>query len=86
MYYISNKLVSKPRQDLEFYQAKDGESTFAEIIVPNGKNIIVGCVYKHHTIEIEEFEKYLIPTLKKKLKKKKSQPLLLVILTLICLN
>ena len=69
--YISNKLVSKPRKDLEFYQAKDVESTFAEIIVPNGKNIIVGCVYKHHTIEINDFEKLFLPKLRKINKEKK---------------
>ena len=39
--YISNKLISKPRTDLEIYQAKDVESTFVEIIMPKGKNIIV---------------------------------------------
>ena len=70
--YISNKLISKPRHDLEFYQAKDVESTFAEIIVPNGKNIIIGCIYKHHTIEIDQFERHLLPTLKKVNKEKKT--------------
>jgi len=69
--YISNKLISKPRKDLEFYQAKDVESTFAEIIIPNGKNIIIGCIYKHHTIEIEDFEKLFLPKLKKANKEKK---------------
>ena len=69
--YISNNLISKPRKDLEIYQAKDVESTFAEIIVPNGKNIIIGCVYKHHTIEPNDFENLLLPTLKKSNKEKK---------------
>ena len=49
----------------------DVESTFSEIIVPNGKNIIVGCVYKHHTIDANEFEKLLLPTLRKANKEKK---------------
>ncbi len=49
--YISNKLISKPRKDLEIYEPMKVESTFSEIIIPNGKNIIVGCVYKHHTID-----------------------------------
>jgi len=69
--YISNKLISKPRKDLEIYQSRDVESTFSEIIVPNGKNIIVGCVYKHHTIDANEFEKLLLPTLRKANKEKK---------------
>ena len=69
--YISNKLIFKPRPDLEIYQAKDIESTFTEIIMPKGKNIIVGCIYKHHTIDQIEFAKQLIPLLEKTNKEKK---------------
>ena len=69
--YISNKLISKPRKDLEIYQSRDVESTFSEIVIPNGKNIIVGCVYKHHTIDPKDFENLLIPTLQKANKEKK---------------
>ena len=69
--YISNKLIFKPRPDLEIYQAKDIESTFTEIIMPTGKNIIVGCIYKHHTIDQIEFAKQLIPLLEKTNKEKK---------------
>lgn len=69
--YISNKLISKPRKDLEIYQSKDIESTFCEIIIPNGKNIIVGCVYKHHTIDSKDFENIFLPTLQKANKEKK---------------
>ena len=35
--YISKKHIHKPRKDLEIYQSKEIESTFAEILVPNGK-------------------------------------------------
>ena len=59
--YISNKLIFKPRTDLEIYQAKDIESTFAEIIMPKGKNIIVGCIYKHHTIDQNVFANLIHP-------------------------
>ena len=69
--YISNKLISKPRKDLEIYESKKVESTFSEIIIPNGKNIIVGCVYKHHTIDPKEFENLFLPTLQKANKEKK---------------
>ena len=48
------------------------ESTFSEIIIPNGKNIIVGCVYKHYTIDPKEFENLLLPTLQKANKEKKT--------------
>jgi len=69
--YISNKLISKPRKDLEIYESMKVESTFSEIIVPNGKNIIVGCVYKHHTIDPKEFENLFLPVLRKANKEKK---------------
>jgi len=69
--YISNNLISKPRKDLEIYEAMKVESTFSEIIIPNGKNIIVGCVYKHHTIDPNEFEKIFLPILQKANKEKK---------------
>jgi hypothetical protein len=69
--YISDKLISKPRTDLEIYQAKDIESTFAELIMPKGKNIIIGCIYKHHTIDQVEFGKMLSPVLEKANKEKK---------------
>ena len=69
--YISDKLISKPRTDLEIYQAKDIESTFAEHIMPKGKNIIIGCIYKHHTIDQTEFGKMILPVLEKANKEKK---------------
>ena len=69
--YISNKLIFKPRPDLEIYQAKDIESTFTEIIMPKGKNIIVGCIYKHHSIDQTEFSKHLIPIREKTNKEQK---------------
>ena len=69
--YISNKLISKPRKDLEIYESKRVESTFSEIIIPNGKNILVGCVYKHHTIDPKEFENLFLPALRKANKEKK---------------
>jgi len=69
--YISDKLIFKPRNDLEIYQSKDIESTFTEIIMPKGKNIIVGCVYRHHTIDQSEFTKIISPLLEKLKKEKK---------------
>ena len=69
--YISKKLVFKPRTDLEIYQAKELESTFTEIIMPKGKNLIVGCVYKHPTIDPKQFSNLLIPLFEKIKKEKK---------------
>ena len=53
--YISNKLNYKIRKDLEIYESKKIESTFIEITNENGKNTIIGCIYKHHTISAKDF-------------------------------
>ena len=63
--YVSDALISKPRNDLEIYKPKELESTFIEIVVPRGKNIIVGCVYKHHGIDQHEFSQLFTPILNK---------------------
>ena len=69
--YVSDNLVSKPRKDLEIYKPKQLESTFIEIVVPRGKNIIIGCVYRHHGIELNEFNELFTPILDKTNKEKK---------------
>ena len=55
--YISNKFDSKARSDLEkvMYKSNQIESTFREIINKKGKNIIVGCIYRHPSMEQSEF-------------------------------
>ena len=69
--YVSDKLNYKPRKDLEIYESKNLESTFIEIINPKGKNTIIGCIYKHHTISQLEFLDYFGPLLHKISKEKK---------------
>ena len=69
--YISNKLNYKPRKDLEIYKSKQIESSFIEIINENGKNQIVGCIYKHHTISPTDFTKEMTALLSKISKEKK---------------
>jgi len=69
--YISDKFVYKPRKDLEIYESKQIESTFVEIIRPKSKNIIVGCIYKHHTITQKDFRELLSPLITKVSKEKK---------------
>ena len=44
--YINNNINYICRNDLKIYK-KELESTFIEIINPNGKNIIAGCIYRH---------------------------------------
>ena len=56
----------KPRPDLdqELYLPKNLESVFAEIIVPNKPNIIIGTIYRHPCMSINSFNSdYLKPFL-----------------------
>ena len=66
--YVSTHLNTKPRKDLEkiLYKSEMLESTFMEIIVPNRKNIIVGNIYRHPSMYLEEYlDDYLTPFLNK---------------------
>ena len=60
-FHIKNSLAYKKREDLKLKSPAPGEfeSTFLEIIIPNKKNLIVGCIYRHHSssISIEDFSK-----------------------------
>ena len=70
--YIADNLNYKPRKDLEIYETKKIESTFVEVINKTGKNIIIGCIYKHHTISPKDFTKTMTPLLSKLSKEKKT--------------
>ena len=66
--YISNHLIYKPRKDLnlKMYKSKELESTFVEIVYAKKKNGIVGCVYKHPKMCIDNFnDNFLYPLLDK---------------------
>ena len=60
MIYIRNYLSYKSRNDLEIYKSFEPESTFTEICNPKKTNIVIGCIYKHPNMDINEFnEDYL---------------------------
>ena len=66
--YIAKHHNCKPRKDLDslMYKSCELESTFAEIIIPKKKNIIIGCIYRHPSMDLDDFnESYLIPVLNK---------------------
>ena len=67
-FYIKDSLAFKMRNDLLLNPPNPGdfESTFIEIIIPEKKNLILGCIYRHpsSTIRIKEFsEIYIDPLL-----------------------
>ena len=58
MLYIQNDITSKPRNDLDslVYKSKQLESIFIEIINAGQKNTIVGCIYRHPSMDLEELD------------------------------
>ena len=67
--YISNNLSYKPRNDLCIYKSTELESTFIEILSPKKTNVIVGCIYRHPHMDLNEFNDYIINNLLDKLSK-----------------
>ena len=68
MLYVKNHFNTKRRSDLEniLYKSRDLESVFIEICNKGKTNIILGCIYKHPSLDLEEFnENFLTPMLKK---------------------
>ena len=75
--YISKNVNYKPRKDLTIIKDKELESIFIEIVIPQKKNIIVGCIYRHPCMDPHEFNNiYLNPLLEKFSFEKKSVVLL----------
>ena len=54
-HYIANHLSHKPRNYLNIYKNSELESTFVEIINPKKSNIIVGVMYRHHSMVVTDF-------------------------------
>ena len=70
--YVANHVAYKPRTDLQIYKKRDLESTFIEIINPKKSNIIIGCIYRHPNMDLNDFDNdYLNPLLIKLSKEKK---------------
>ena len=71
--YIANKHNSIPRKGLDktVYKSYVLESVFAEIIIPNKKNILLGCIYRHPSMEIKDFNENHLNPLMEKLSDKK---------------
>ena len=55
--YIKDSLVYVERDDLKFNSPSNYESTSIEVILPDRKNMILGCIYRHptSTISIQQF-------------------------------
>ena len=53
--YIANHLSYKCRNDLNIYKKNELESTFIEIVNPKKSNIVVGVIYRHPSMELNDF-------------------------------
>ena len=67
--YTSNHLSLKTRNDLRIYKSIELESTFIEICNTKKMNIIIGCIYKHPNMNINEFNDDYLNDLLDKLSK-----------------
>ena len=64
--YISKEINYKTRDDLKIYKKKLLESEFIEVLSDSNKNAIVGCIYKHPGLTIQEFNfDFLYPLIDK---------------------
>ena len=75
--YIADHLAYQKRNDLTIYAKNYLESTFIEITNPSKTNIIVGCIYRHPTMDLNEFNYYYLNPLLEKLAKEQKTVFLL---------
>ena len=57
--YIRNHLFFKPN-DLCIYKSIELVTTFIEILNPKRTNVIVGCIYWHPHMDLNEFNDYYL--------------------------
>ena len=70
--YIRNHLSNKPRNDLSIYKPIELKSSFIEISNPK-ISMIIGCIYRHQNMDLDEFnDNYLNTLLDKSSKENKS--------------
>ena len=65
--YINSNNTYKKREDLQVYKPRQLESVFVEIIHPLEKNTLVGCLYRHPCMTINEFNNNYLNTLLERL-------------------
>ena len=80
--YIRNNLSYKARTDLNIYKSGELESTFIEIINHKESNILVGCLYRHPDMDINEFNDIILMNYYTSFPQKKNMSPFLVILML----
>ena len=75
--YNSNNLSYNTRNDLCIYKSSELGSTFIGILSPKKRNVIMGCIYRHLHMDLNEFNDYYIINLLNKLSKENKTVFLL---------
>ena len=72
--YIAEQHNCEPRKDLDAisYNTYALESVFTEIIIPNKRNILLGCMYRHPSMEVKDLNENDLNPLMDKLGDKKN--------------
>ena len=63
-FYVKSSCVFNKRDDLKFNSPGNFESTFIELVFPNKRNMIVGCILSHPTskVTVDQFNQdYIEP-------------------------
>ena len=74
-FYINNKHNFRERDDLELNLSSDCEAKFIELMLPDRKNLIVGCIYRHPSskLAINDFNELHIQPILHKISKEKKE-------------
>ena len=72
-HYVNKELNYKPREDLVLYKSKDLESSFIEIINQKQSNDIIGVIYRHPNMDVNNFIDEALDTLMHKLSFEKNK-------------
>ena len=75
--YIHNYLSYKPRNNLCIYKGTELETSFIEISNPERSNIIIGSIYRHPNMDLDEFNDNYLNTLLDKISKENKSVFLL---------
>ena len=75
--YIRNHLSYKSRNDLSIYKPTELESSFFQISNPKRSNIIIGCIYRHPSMDLDEFNNNSLNSFLDKISKRNKSVFLL---------
>ena len=74
---IANRLSYKSCNDLNIYKKSELESAIIEVINPQKSNIIIGSIYKHPSMDLDDFNKNVLNKLLDKVSKEQKSVYLL---------